>query len=284
MTRISRWGLALASLLIGMTLGCLLTGSRSTGQNPPKSTPAIPREMTSYRDVVKQVLPGVVSIEAKVTPKKQEPKRKRPDNFNQWPREMQQLWEEQERKREQAPPDDSVGFGSGVLVDPSGIVLTSFHVVEGAEQVEVQLTDGRKFTSKNVLIDKKTDIAVVRLQSKKPLPFLDLADSDAMEVGDRVLALGAPFGLTGSVTSGIVSAKGRSLRLNMFEDFLQTDAAINPGNSGGPLVNLEGKVIGINSAIKSRSGGFQGVGMAISSNLGKSVMQQLLKDGSFRHG
>jgi serine protease Do len=105
-----------------------------------------------------------------------------------------------------------------------------------------------------------------------------------MEIGDRVLAVGAPFGLTGSVTAGIVSAKGRNLRMNMYEDFLQTDAAINPGNSGGPLVNLEGKVIGINSAIKSRTGGFQGVGMAISSNLARNVMQQLLKDGAVHRG
>src|SRR6202011_4774092 len=109
--------------------------------------------------------------------------------------------------------------------------------------------------------------------------------SDAMEIGDRVLAVGAPFGLTGSVTAGIISAKGRNgLSMNMYEDFLQTDAAINPGNSGGPLVNLEGKVVGITSAIKTRSGGFQGVGLAIPSNLVKNVKDQLLKDGTVRRG
>src|SRR5439155_13273228 len=118
-----------------------------------------------------------------------------------------------------------------------------------------------------------------------PLPYLELGDSEAMEIGDRVLAVGAPFGLTGSVTSGIVSAKGRSgLQMNMYEDFIQTDAAINPGNSGGPLVSLEGKVIGINSAIKSRSGGFQGVGLAISSNMVRTVTDQLLRDGVVRRG
>jgi serine protease Do len=226
----------------------------------------------------------VVSIEAKMQAKKAEPRRQRPENFDRLPKEFQQYWEEQERKRAQMPPDESVGFGSGMVVDPSGIILTSYHVVEGADQVEVQLTDGRKFTSQQIIVDKKTDVAVVRILAKRPLPYLEFGDSDAMEIGDRVLALGAPFGLTGSVTSGIISAKGRSLRLNMYEDFLQTDAAINPGNSGGPLVNLEGKIIGINSAIKSRSGGFQGVGLAIASNLAKSVMQQLLKGGTFRHG
>src|SRR5438552_1554232 len=126
--------------------------------------------------------------------------------------------------------------------------------------------DGRKFKSKDIKHDSKTDLAIVRIDAKSQLPYLEMGDSSSMEIGDRVLAIGAPFGLTGTVTSGIVSAKGRSLQLNAYEDFLQTDAAINPGNSGGPLVNLDGKVIGINSAIKSRSGGFQGVGMAIASN------------------
>src|SRR5262249_24524201 len=155
-----------------------------------------------------------------------------------------------------------------------GVILTNNHVVDGAESVEVVLTDGRKFTSKDVKADVKTDLAIVRIDAKIPLPYLELGDSDQMEIGDRVLAAGAPFSLTGSVTAGIISAKGRSLRMNMYEDFLQTDAAINPGNSGGPLVNLEGKVVGINSAIKSRNGGFQGVGMAVASNLAKNVVQQ----------
>ena len=168
-----------------------------------------------------------------------------------------------------------LGFGSGFIVDPKGIVLTNFHVVNGADSVVVQLHDGRKFTSKDIHGDRRTDLAVVKLDTKgASLPFLAFGDSDAMEIGDRVLAVGAPFGLTGTVTQGIISAKGRNgLNMNMYEDFLQTDAAINPGNSGGPLVNLEGQVVGINSAIKSRSGGFQGVGLAIASNLAKNVDQ-----------
>ncbi len=181
-------------------------------------------------------------------------------------------------------PQPRGGFGSGVLVDAKGVILTNHHVVDGAHQVVVQLSDGRKFTSRDVKSDEKTDLAIVRIEAPAALPFLELGDSDALEIGDRVLAIGAPFGLTGTVTHGIISAKGRSLQLNMYEDFLQTDAAINPGNSGGPLVSLDGKVVGINAAIKSRSGGWQGVGLAISSNIAKNVMPQLLKDGFVRRG
>jgi serine protease Do len=283
MQRISRWGVALACLVLGIALGCFISGSRSTGQNPPRP-PEMPRETSSYREVVRRVLPAVVSIEGKSTAKKPEPPRKRPDNFDQLPREYQRFWEELERRREQMPPEESLGFGSGWIVDPSGIILTNYHVVEGVEQVEITLVDGRKYPSKQIISDKKTDVAIIRIQPRSPLPYLEFGDSDAMEIGDHVLAMGAPFGLTGSVTSGIISAKGRNLRMNMNEDFLQTDAAINPGSSGGPLVNLEGKVIGITAAIKSRSGGFQGIGLAITSNLAKQAMQQLVKDGIVRRG
>jgi serine protease Do len=158
--------------------------------------------------------------------------------------------------------------------------------VGGADQVEVQLMDGSKYPSLSVAGDQKTDLAIVRIDTKgKSLPYLELGNSEAMQIGDRVLAVGAPFGLRGTVTAGIVSAKGRNgLRMNMYEDFIQTDAAINPGNSGGPLVNLSGQVIGINSAIKTRTGGFQGIGLAVASNLAKSVMTSLEKDGKVHRG
>jgi len=227
----------------------------------------MPKEFTSYRDLVKEVAPAVVSIEAKVKSKR---------SF--LPR-VDDLEEVQAQK-----PELQLGFGSGVIVDSKGVILTNFHVVDGADSLEISLPDGRKFTSTSWNGDRKTDLAIVRVVSEKPLPFLAFGDSEQMEVGDRVLAIGAPFGLTGSVTHGIISAKSRNLRLNQYEDFLQTDAAINPGNSGGPLVSLDGKIIGINSAIKSKSGGFQGVGLAISSNLARTVMQQLMKDGSVKRG
>jgi serine protease Do len=249
--QMKRFSSALGGLVLGVLLGGLVASHYLHGDVAPP--PAIPKELTSYRDIVKKVLPGVVSIEARART------RRRGD-------------------------EQTLGYGSGVLVDPKGVVLTNFHVVDGADRLVVTLTDGRTFSSREVKSDPKTDLAVIRLDPKKDLPYLELGDSDAMEVGDRVLAVGAPFGLSGSVTHGIISAKNRNLRVNMYEDFLQTDAAINPGNSGGPLISLEGKVIGINSAIKSQSGGFQGVGLAISSNLAGKIMERLLKDGSVHRG
>jgi serine protease Do len=222
---------------------------------PPQ--PPASREPVSFRDVVRKVVPAVVNIEVRAG----------------------------KSGRTGAGDGSSLGFGSGFLIDPAGVVLTNSHVVEGAAEVVVEFGDGRKFTAKDIRRDPKTDLAIIQLTSDKPLPFLVLGDSDAMEVGDRVLAVGAPFGLAGSVTQGIVSAKSRrNLKLNQYEDFLQTDAAINPGNSGGPLVNLDGQAIGVTAAIKTKSGGFQGVGLAVSSNLARDVVKQLLADGVVRRG
>src|SRR5215470_8195949 len=146
-------------------------------------------------------------------------------------------------------------LGSGVIVDPSGICLTNAHVVERAADIEVVTAEGKKHKAKIVGLDKRTDLAVLRLQGGAPYPSAVLGDSDRVKVGDWVLAIGSPFGLQQTVTAGIISAKGRSIEPgNPFSDFIQTDAAINPGNSGGPLVNMSGEVIGINSAILSRSG------------------------------
>ncbi|HLN30961.1 MAG TPA: Do family serine endopeptidase [Gemmataceae bacterium] len=257
---------------------------------PPPQAVHIPADLTSYRDVVKGTLPAVVSIES--TPKAMVARTKLPQfNGNPFegipglPDELRKRFEEFEHQTP-APHNSHPGraFGSGFIIDPKGIILTNDHVIRGADRVEVQLQDGRKFTSRDIKKDPKTDLAIVRIDAKEPLPYLELGDSSAMEIGDRVLAIGAPLGLRGSVTSGIISAKGRDIHMNMYEDFLQTDAAINPGNSGGPLVNLAGQVIGINSAIKSETGGFQGVGLAISSNLAREVMDQLLKDGMVHRG
>ncbi len=278
-----RCSLIICCLVLGGMAGVFLAGSLLKGQAP--AIPAIPKELTSYRDVVKKVLPAVVSIDSKTQPAPARKGRRRVP-MEGIPEEFRRFFDipfEFEFGEEDAPTPRG-GFGSGFLVDPKGVILTNFHVVEGASQVTVQLNDGRKFTSKDVKTDPKTDLAIVRIEAPGALPFLELGDSDAMEVGDRVLAIGSPFGLASTVTHGIVSAKGRSLQLNMYEDFLQTDAAINPGNSGGPLVSLDGKVIGINAAIKSRSGGWQGVGLAISSNIAKAIMPQLLKDGVVRRG
>jgi serine protease Do len=287
-----RWSASLACLVVGGAAGSFLAVPFLHGQ--VANQPVLSKEAASYRDVVKRVLPAVVSIEGKVkktrTDEKRRPGRAQenqlPDELRkQMPDEMRKFFDEFGRGMPEMDEAPMSGFGSGFIIDPKGIILTNFHVVAGVDQVEVQLTDGRKFLSKDIKGDRKTDLAIVRIDPKGTLPSLELGDSDSMEMGDRVLAIGAPFGLTGTVTQGIVSAKGRNrLNVNMYEDFIQTDAAINPGNSGGPLINLEGKVIGINSAIKSRSGGFQGVGLAIASNMAKNIVRSLQTEGIVRRG
>jgi len=170
------------------------------------------------------------------------------------------------------------GMGSGVIIDKSGIILTNNHVVDGADQVTVKLSDGREFAAKDIKTDKQTDLAVIRIEGAGTLPAAPLGDSAALEVGDWVIAVGNPFNQESTVSAGIISGKGRSLGETRTA-YIQTDAAINPGNSGGPLVNLDGEVVGINTAIASSSGGFQGVGFAIPVNEAKWVVKQLLDKG-----
>ena len=173
------------------------------------------------------------------------------------------------------PGQGMTSTGSGVIVDPSGVILTNNHVVAGGGKVMVRLQDGREFKAIDIKTDPKTDLAVLRIEGAGTLPAARLADSSKVEIGDWVLALGQPFGLEGTVTAGIVSAKERGIGITDREDFIQTDAAINPGNSGGPLVDLDGEVVGINTAISSNSGGYQGVGFAVPANLAKWVGGQL---------
>ena len=176
------------------------------------------------------------------------------------------------------------GIGSGVIVDASGIVLTNNHVVEGADEVTVELTDGREFKAIDIKTDPDSDIAVVRLADADNLPTAALGNSDELEIGDWVIAIGNPFELETTVSAGIISAKGRELGRIRRAKFLQTDAAINPGNSGGPLVNLAGEVIGINTAIASNSGAYQGIGFAIPINQARWVSEQLIARGSVERG
>src|SRR5262249_42556585 len=167
-------------------------------------------------------------------------------------------------------------LGSGVIVDSSGIVLTNAHVVERATEIEIVTADGKKQKAKLVGADRRTDLAVLKLQGSGPFPAATLGDSDKLKVGDWVLAIGSPFRLQQTVTAGIISAKGRAIDPgNGLSDFLQTDAAINPGNSGGPLVNMSGEVVGINSAILSRSGGNVGIGFSIPVNMAKKIYTEL---------
>jgi Do/DeqQ family serine protease len=182
-------------------------------------------------------------------------------------------------------PQRQSGLGSGVVVSADGYILTNFHVVEGADEIEVASNDGRKFKAKIVGADPESDLAVVKVHPDSKLPVITFAQSDSVHVGDAVLAIGNPFGVGQTVTSGIVSALGRShLGINTFENFIQTDAAINPGNSGGALVDSEGALVGINTAIYSQSGGSMGIGFAIPVSLAKNVMEQIIKNGAVTRG
>ena len=178
----------------------------------------------------------------------------------------------------------SSALGSGVIVSENGYILTNFHVIKGADEIKVLLSDKREFAGKVIGSDPRTDLAVIKINAKD-LPVLRFGDSSLLKVGDLVLAVGNPFGLNQTVTMGIVSAVGRSnIGLADFEDFIQTDAAINPGNSGGALVNSEGHLVGINTAIFSTSGGYMGVGFAIPSDMAKSVMDSIIKHGKVIRG
>jgi len=249
--------------------------SSESPENDPKPGTTVEKRVqlsSQLSDTVDKALPGVVGISTKRVV--DERRRGFPFGFpfgRKPPR--------QERKRQ--------GMGSGVVVDEEGTILTNHHVVKNAQEIAVKFTERRgERKAKIVGTDKATDIAVLKLKNPpddlQPLAF---GDSDALRLGEPVVAIGNPFGLSGSVTYGIVSAKGRAnVGLADYEDFIQTDAAINPGNSGGALVNLEGELVGINTAILSRSGGYQGIGFAIPSNMAQSVMKKLLDDGEVERG
>ncbi|MBI5867232.1 MAG: DegQ family serine endoprotease [candidate division Zixibacteria bacterium] len=175
-------------------------------------------------------------------------------------------------------------LGSGVIVDNSGIVLTNNHVIEGAQEIQVALADGRKFTAKLLGTDPATDVAVLKIKADS-LPVIPMGNSDSARIGDVVLAIGNPFGIGQTVTMGIISATGRSdVGIVDYENFIQTDAAINPGNSGGALVDVSGSLIGINTAIFSRSGGYQGIGFAVPANMARAVMQSIVSTGAVARG
>jgi len=185
---------------------------------------------------------------------------------------------------DQNPGEAQVGLGSGVIVSSSGYILTNNHVVEGADEIEVILNDTRKARAKVIGTDPDTDLAILKIELDK-LPVIVLGNSDELQVGDPVLAIGNPFGVGQTVTGGIVSALGRNqLGINTFENFIQTDAAINPGNSGGALVDVNGNLLGINTAIYSRSGGSMGIGFAIPVSTAKQVLEGIVKDGQVTRG
>ena len=226
---------------------------------------------TGYSVAAKRASPAVVSITASRAPQ-------RPRNDDPM---FRYFFGDRAR---QLPEERQVGLGSGVIVSTAGYLLTNNHVIEGADDVEVLLGDGRSAKARTIGTDPESDIAVLKIDLDK-LPVIAFGDADRLQVGDVVLAIGNPFGVGQTVTSGIVSALGRnSLGINIFENFIQTDAAINPGNSGGALVDVNGNLLGINTAIYSRSGGSLGIGFAIPVTTARQVMEGLIKDGQVTRG
>jgi len=225
----------------------------------------------SYAPAAKRAAPAVVSITASKAPAR-------------GPRSDDPLFEFFFGGHGRLQREPQVGLGSGVIVSPQGYLLTNNHVIDGADDIEVMLADGRQARAKVVGTDPETDVAVLKIELER-LPAITFGDADNLQVGDVVLAIGNPFGIGQTVTSGIVSALGRdTLRINTFENFIQTDAAINPGNSGGALVDTNGTLLGINTAIYSRSGGSLGIGFAIPVSTARQVMESLIKEGQVTRG
>lgn len=276
----------LIPVISGMVFGIIATVAPATVQ--ASTPPALAQLDEAYTQIAARVTPMVVNI--KVTKKMaattsgkefELPFFRDNQGFGDIPEQFFRQFKGQphnpEEFRQQA-------MGSGVIVSPDGYILTNAHVVKDAGELTVTLSDKRSFPAKVVGIDANSDVAVIKVGARG-LPAASFGDSDKLRVGSLVMAVGSPFGLNRTVTSGIVSAKGRTnVGIVDYEDFIQTDAAINPGNSGGPLVNIDGEIIGINTAIASRSGGYQGIGFAIPSNSAKLIMDELMKNGSVRRG
>ena len=242
-----------------------------------------PLESSSFSSVVKRVAPSIVKITVQINARHVSLSN---GEDNSPPPGMNDPFFRQffGNRMPAAPSIPETGLGSGVIVSSDGYIVTNNHVVDGAKQVTVTLADGRELTARVVGRDPQTDIALVKI-SARDLPAITFTSSGKVEVGDRVLAIGNPFGIGETVTTGIVSATGRRAGLGLaYEDFIQTDAAINPGNSGGALVDVEGRLVGINTAILSHSGGFQGVGLAVPADLVGNVVDNLVANGKVVRG
>ena len=265
-------------VLIGFLLGGITYHLLSRGGAPayapftPRMSSSVADTSRGFAEIVKAVSPAVVNISSIKTLKRQ------PTPFDEFfdflypfPEGSTKKWREQ-------------SLGSGVIASPDGYIITNYHVVEQSDEIKVILFDKRSFRAEIIGSDPKTDLAVIRINAKD-LPVIPWGDSEKLEVGEFVLAIGNPFALSHTVTMGIVSALGRAdVGIADYENFIQTDAAINPGNSGGPLVNIKGELIGINTAIFSKTGGYQGIGFAVPSNMVRLVMDQLLKKGKVVRG
>ncbi|QCT93815.1 Do family serine endopeptidase [Caminibacter mediatlanticus TB-2] len=272
-------------LLIASSLALVLFGANINlnidNSNLNRVTPTVNGGVISFAPIVQKVIPSVVNISTEKIVETKIPEQFRrffeDPFFKRFFGPFGEIPHKPQKRKEKA-------LGSGVILSKDGYIVTNYHVVSGATKIIVKLHDGRKFTAKLIGTDPKTDLAVIKIDAKNLKP-ITIADSSKVKVGDIVLAVGNPFGLGETVTQGIVSAKNRtSIGLNAYENFIQTDAAINPGNSGGALVDIKGRLIGINSAIISRSGGNNGIGFAIPSNMMKFVVTSLVTKGKVVRG
>jgi len=269
--------LLILSLFLGYTIGNYL-GFQRHPQSQSTYIPHVSKDLTegsiAFSDVVKSVSPTVVNISTTQTIERD---MSFPPLFDGPFGELFEPFRAPRRWKEES-------LGSGVIVSPDGYIITNSHVVEKADEIKVTSYEKRSYKGRIIGMDKKTDIAVLKIEADN-LPVIRLGDSDRLQVGEFVLAFGNPYGLSHTVTMGIVSALGRAdVGIADYEDFIQTDAAINPGNSGGPLVNTRGELVGINTAIFSNTGGYQGIGFAVPSNMVKTVMAQLIKKGKVVRG
>ena len=256
------------------------------------AAPAIAGEaLHDYSDLAAKVTPAVVNVQ--VTMKADagdDDETQMSGNDNSAQQQMEEFMRQfaerfgQQGKKQVRPHPKAQAVGTGFIIDPSGIIVTNYHVAGKADSITVTLSDGRKFPAKLLGGDEKTDLAVLKVKAGKELPFVEFGDATKLRVGQPVMAVGNPFGLGGTVTTGIVSARGRDIQSGPFDDYIQTDAAINRGNSGGPLFNTEGKVIGINTAIFSPTGGSVGLGFAIPSSLAEPVVAQIKDHGRVERG
>ncbi|HEU4714705.1 MAG TPA: trypsin-like peptidase domain-containing protein [Pyrinomonadaceae bacterium] len=267
--------LAVACLIAGIGIGAMLSGRPTVAQSDLQIARAPEALSASFAEIARRVEPAVVNIET--TQAQAELSEKDEDKED----ETNPLLDMFRRQPRRAPR----GVGSGFIVSPKGYILTNHHVIEDATRITVGLQSGEKFRAEVVGIDSETDVAVIKIEASKDLPTVTLGDSNQAQVGDWVLAMGSPFGLDQTVTAGIISKKEReSPYFNVFQRFLQTDAAINRGNSGGPLVNMRGEVIGMNSQIATSTGDYNGIGFALPANETNFVYKQIIAQGKVKRG
>lgn len=260
-------------VLRSVILAALLAAGLSGSLSQTASARGVPE---GFADLAEKSLPAVVNISTTQTLSS--------DSQGQDLDELFRQFLDRQQGGEAPKPRRATSLGSGFIIDGSGFVVTNNHVIENADEITVITHDNEEFKAKLIGTDEKTDLALLKIEAGKPLPFVNWGNSDQTRIGDWVLAIGNPFGLGGSVTAGIVSARQRDINAGPYDDFLQTDASINRGNSGGPMFNMDGEVVGINSAIYSPSGGSVGIGFAIPSNLAKPIIDQIREFGHPRRG